>query len=324
MYLYHFGLSELPFTLTPNTHFYYGLPSHSEALQVLLTALKTGEGFIKVTGEVGTGKTLICRKLMNELPETFVVAYIPNPYLSPEELRWALATEIGATSSQSGNIDQLQLTQLIQYRLMQLSKLGKSVVLIIDEAQALPAQSLEALRLFTNLETESKKLLQVVMFGQPELDERLASKEFRQLRQRISFSYHLRTMHESEVMSYIHHRIQCATVSEDNQQSAIFSNKVCQQIARASRGVPRLVNVLCHKALMLSYGQGIHQIEPKHIEAAVIDTEDTELPFWLAYKKSLLALTIIPLVFILLFSTNTLSEGSFSALLNLISSGVKS
>ncbi len=283
MYLYHFGLQELPFTLTPNTHFFYGLPSHNEALQVLQTTVQTGEGFIKVTGEVGTGKTLICRKLMNELPKAFVTAYIPNPYLTPEEIRWALATEIGVfegsdpSPSHNEQLDQQQLTQLIHYRLMALSAKGKSVVLIIDEAQALPAETLEALRLFTNLETESRKLLQVVLFGQPELDERIASKALRQLRQRISFSYQLRTMNNQEVVAYIQHRMSRAA---GEQPRPIFSTENCLLIAQASGGVPRLVNVLCHKALMLAYGQGLKQVTNENVLLAIKDTNDVTLPLW--------------------------------------------
>ena len=208
MYLYHFGLRELPFTLTPNTNFYLGLEPHNEALAVLITALKTGEGFIKVVGEVGTGKTLMCRKLLNEIPEHFVTAYIPNPYLKPDELRRAVAVELGVKQAQRMSVQ--LLTQRIQTRLLELHSQGHSVVLILDEAQALPAESLEALRLFTNLETETRKLLQVVLFAQPELDERLAETAFRQLKQRITFSYKLRAMTATEVEHYIQHRLQVA------------------------------------------------------------------------------------------------------------------
>lgn len=274
MYLYHFGLSELPFTLTPNTDFYLGLKPHDEALAVLLTALKTGEGFIKVVGEVGTGKTLICRKLLNEMPTTFVSAYIPNPYLSPTELRRAVASELGV--SDAHNVSEQILTQKIQERLLQLHQQGSSVVLILDEAQALPDESLEALRLFTNIETERRKLLQVVLFGQPELDSRLATRQFRQLRQRITFSYQLRAMTQTEVSAYIGHRMHVAGYQGD----AVFPASVCQQIAKASQGIPRLVNVLCHKALMLCFGQGHKQVSPQQLRAAINDTEDTQLPLF--------------------------------------------
>ncbi len=269
MYLYHFGLTELPFTLTPNTAFYVGLEPHNEALAVLLTALKTGEGFIKVIGEVGTGKTLLCRKLLNEIPEHFVTAYIPNPYLKPDELRRAVAVELGVKQAQRMSVQ--LLTQRIQQRLLDLHSEGHSVVLILDEAQALPEESLEALRLFTNLETETRKLLQVVLFAQPELDERLATTRFRQLKQRITFSYKLRSMTSHEVQSYIQHRLQVAGYKG----AALFSHSLAKKVAKVSQGIPRLVNVLCHKMLMLSYGQGQYQLTNKHLSAAVKDTEAT-------------------------------------------------
>jgi len=271
MYLYHFGLSELPFTLTPNTNFFLGLEPHNEALAVLLTALKTGEGFIKVIGEVGTGKTLLCRKLLNEIPEHFVTAYIPDPYLKPDELRRAVAIELGVKQAHRMSVQ--LLTQRIQQKVIDLHKEGRSVVLILDEAQALPEESLEALRLFTNLETETRKLLQVVLFAQPELDDRLSQTNFRQLRQRITFAYKLRAMTSSEVERYIQHRLQVAGYKG----ATLFNTSLCKKIAKATQGIPRLVNILCHKMLMLTYGQGHYQINIKHLKAAIDDTEDTSL-----------------------------------------------
>lgn len=267
MYLYHFGLKELPFTLTPNTSFYLGLAPHDEALAVLVTALKTGEGFIKVVGEVGTGKTLLCRKLLNEIPEHFVTAYVPNPYLKPDELRRAVAVELGVKQAQ--RMSAQLLTQRIQQRLLELHQQGHSVVVILDEAQALPEESLEALRLFTNLETETRKLLQVVLFAQPELDERLATKAFRQLKQRITFSYRLRAMTEQEVRSYIQHRLHVAGYKGAD----LFTDALYKRIAKVSGGIPRLVNIICHKMLMLSYGQGTYQLTKQQLKAAVDDTE---------------------------------------------------
>lgn len=271
MYLYHFGLRELPFTLTPNTNFFLGLEPHNEALAVLITALKTGEGFIKVIGEVGTGKTLLCRKLLNDIPEHFITAYIPNPYLKPDELRRAVAIELGVKQAQRMSVQ--LLTQRIQQKLIDLHKEGRSVVLILDEAQALPEESLEALRLFTNLETETRKLLQVVLFAQPELDERLSQKDFRQLRQRITFAYKLRAMTNIEVQHYIAHRLQVAGYKG----AALFNANLCKKIYKATQGIPRLVNILCHKMLMLTYGEGHFQVNISHLKAAVSDTEDTKL-----------------------------------------------
>lgn len=266
MYLYHFGFKELPFSLTPNTSFYLPSPSHSEAMQVLLTALKTGEGFIKVTGEVGTGKTLLCRKLLNDIPDAFEVAYIPNPALSPEEMRFALASELGIKGLT--RINQQQLSQKIQLKLVELNQQGKGVVLIIDEAQTIPWESFEALRLFTNLETESRKLVQVVLFGQPELDTMLASHRLRQLRQRITFSYKLRGLTKPEVAQYVAHRVEIG-----GNQDEVFDAGAISMLHKYSNGVPRLINVMCHKALMLAYGEGVHTVNKNHIKFAAKDTD---------------------------------------------------
>lgn len=285
MYLYHFGIRELPFTLTPNTQYFFGLPSHQEALQVLITALKTGEGFIKVTGEVGTGKTLICRKILNELPAHFVSAYIPNPFLSPSELRRSVAAELGVTLTE--NSDQQEFTQKIQQRLIEIHKQGHSVVLIIDEAQALPIESIESLRLMTNLETESRKLLQVVLFGQPELNAKLALPELRQLRQRITFSYTLQLMDADQVYQYVQHRMRVAGYMGGE----IFDRRCADWLFKASKGTPRIVNVLCHKALMLVYGKGTKQVELNDLKTAIADTEAAQ-PVkhsdWLVWTLALL------------------------------------
>lgn len=267
MYLYHFGLKELPFTLTPNTSYFFGLPSHKEALDVLTTALKTGEGFIKVTGEVGTGKTLICRKLLNELPDHFRLAYIPNPYLSPNELQKAVANELEIDLDVDSG--QQEFTQKIHEKLIQINQQNQSVVLIIDEAQALPNESIEALRLFTNLETESKKLLHVVLFGQPELDQKLNLPELRQLKQRITFSYCLSTMNYDQVVQYVQHRMTVA----GHRGSPVFSNKSCKKLYAVTGGTPRLVNIVCHKALLLAYGEGKQAVSVQHVNLASVDTE---------------------------------------------------
>lgn len=277
MYLYHFGLRELPFTLTPNTNFFLGLPSYNQALETLLTALMAGEGFIKLVGEVGLGKTLLCRKLLKELPNHFATAYIPNPYLKPDELRWAVASELGVELN--ADVNQQQLTELIHQRLMQLHQQGHSVVLILDEAQAIPEESLEALRLFTNLETENRKLLQVVMFGQPELDARLKQDHLRQLRQRITFSYELKALSEKEVGEYIQHRLNKAGALNAD----LFNTTHCRKIARASRGIPRVINILCHKSLLLCYGQGRQEVNRKDLSLAIKDTQDAHGIKWLSW-----------------------------------------
>ena len=270
MYLNHFGLQEAPFGLTPNTGFYYGLPPHEEALQVLNWALAQGEGFIKVTGEVGTGKTLLCRKLLSELgseERPVRLAWLPNPHLNPAELRIALALELGLAVRDQSELD---LTDRIHCHLIALHQQGSRVVVLIDEAQALPDETLEAIRLFGNLETESSKLLQIVLFGQPELDARLAKPHLRQLRQRIGFSYCLRPLRFDETRAYLEHRLQISGY----RGVPLFGGRALRQLWRASRGIPRLINILAQKCLMLAYGQGARQIDSRLVRLAVRDTDD--------------------------------------------------
>ena len=268
MYQSHFGLSSLPFTITPDTGFFHNAGTHQEALNVLLVALRTGEGFIKVTGEVGTGKTLMCRQLLNSLDADFVTAYIPNPFLNPTALRMALAEELGIEFAR--NIGQHRLLKLITERLVELNVAGKRVVLLLDEAQAMPDDSLEALRLLTNLETEHDKLMQVVLFGQPELDRRLGRPHLRQLRQRILFSHQLQPLGLAGLRAYLDHRLRVAGHRGDR----LFTKRALRRLHRASRGIPRLVNVLCHKALLVAYGRGDRVIDHRHMQRAIADTED--------------------------------------------------
>ncbi len=244
MYLEHFGMREPPFGLTPNTRFLVNLPRHHEALNGILVALRSGEGFVKVTGEVGTGKTLLCRSLLKGLGKSFVTAYLPDPFLSPLGLRKALAEELGIPLL--GGVDSHDLLRLIRDVLMDVQRSGQRTLLLVDEAQALPRESLEAIRLLTNLETETTKLLQVVLFAQPELDARLAQPSLRQLAQRIAFSYRLEPMDRARLAGYVAHRVAVSGYSGD----LLFSSHALRAVHAASRGVPRLVNILCHKALM--------------------------------------------------------------------------
>lgn len=269
MYLGHFKLNELPFSLTPNTNFYCDLPTYQEALNVLLLGLKQGEGFIKIIGEVGTGKTLLCRLLLNTLDDSFVTAYIPNPDQSGDSLRLSLAHELGLNVED--DVPQHVLLNMITQRLLELHQADKQTVLIIDESQALPDDCLEAIRLLTNLETEEKKLLQVVLFGQPELDVKLNQHALRQLKQRITFSYCLKALNVHELDQYLCHRLAKAGYT----QGMIFSGGAKKHLFRASGGLPRLLNVLCHKALLVSYGRGISRVDTTSMKRAIADTEST-------------------------------------------------
>lgn len=265
-YLPYFGLREPPFGITPDTGFFYACRSTQEALNTLLVAVSNGEGFIKITGEVGTGKTLTCRKFLATLGEGWVSAYIPNPNLDPRTLLLAIAEEIG--SAPEGAADQYRLTKGLMRALLELARRRKRVVLCMDEAQAIPLETLEAVRLLTNLETEKRKLLQVVLFGQPELDRRLAQPSLRQLRQRITFQHTLRGLAEDEVGAYVMHRLAVAGY----RGAPLFAAGAVAALHRSSDGVPRLVNVLAHKAMLAAYGEGARCVQRRHVREAVTDT----------------------------------------------------
>lgn len=289
MYLYHFGMQRLPFGLTPDTAYFCELPGHRAALNVLHVALASGEGFIKITGEVGTGKTLLCRKLLGELDTSSAdngspihCAYIPNPVLTPHELRVAIVHEIGF--SLDTNESDVLLARRLELKLLEIAQHGRPVILIIDEAQSLPDDSLETLRLLSNLETERHKLLQIVLFGQPELNRRLHSEKFRQLRQRIAFSYHLPQLNIEQMTAYLSHRVQLSGRNDP----VPFSNAALFAIALLSRGIPRLGHVLAHKSLIAAFGKGLSSAGLREAFAAARDTDDVRIRF-MHWQKLLVA-----------------------------------
>jgi len=275
MYRAHFGLREMPFGITPDTSFAYACNTHQEALNTLLVAVKNGEGFIKITGEVGTGKTLLCRRFLAVLDQSHVSAYIPNPYLEPRALLFALAEELGVALARG--TEQHHVIKELTRALLNFARQGKTVVLCLDEAQAMPVETLEALRLLTNLETEKRKLLQVVLFGQPELDEKLDHQSIRQLKQRITFQYRLTALNREETDRYLSHRLRVAGY----RGSGLFSRPAARLAHRFSGGVPRLINIMAHKAMLLAYGEGAQEVLPVHVRKAAIDTPtSSKRPWW--------------------------------------------
>jgi MSHA biogenesis protein MshM len=270
MYLNYFGFNELPFSLTPDTGYFYAYHSHQNALNTLIVAVNNSEGFIKIVGEVGTGKTLLGRMLLNKLASSrFVTAYIPNPNLTPDELKLTLASEIGVPDYI--NIPHFQLMGQINNRLIELASQHLRVVLILDEAQTMPLESIESLRLLTNLETEKRKLLQVVMFGQPELDELLDRKDLRQLKQRIVFSENLKPLGLLAMCLYVRFRLNAA----NPHTTECFTLGAFILLFFASGGVPRLVNLLAHKGLWAAYGRDSHKVSWKDVKVAVKDTAES-------------------------------------------------
>lgn len=274
LYVKHFGLREAPFGITPDTEFIYATRSHQEGLNTLLIALKSGEGFIKITGEVGTGKTLLCRRLLKTLEEECcLTAYLPNPCLSPETLLRSVADEIGLQLTDAA--DHYQLLKGLNEALLRLAGEGRAVVVLLDEAQAIPLEALETLRLLSNLETEKRKLLQIVMFGQPELDQHLANPAIRQLRQRIAFSFQIGGMQRDELHQYLTHRLRQAGLVAGE----FFADDAVQALYRASRGTPRLINILANKCLLSVFGEGGQLVRARHVRSAARDTEGAARPW---------------------------------------------
>jgi MSHA biogenesis protein MshM len=267
MYEQFYGLKEKPFSLTPDTEYFYRYSGHQEALNVLLVALRNGEGFVHVSGEVGTGKTLLCRQLLKLLQDDCAIAYLPNPLLTPLELYQAINHDLQLDLPEDASLQ--QLCQGIFAELVRLRKMKRPLVVLIDEAQAMPHRSLEALRLLSNLETEKEKLLHIFFFAQPEFEQRLAEDNLRQLRQRITFSYTLTTLHARELPAYLDHRLRVAGFDGES----LFSSAAARLLYKASHGVPRIINLLAHKAMLAGYGKGVRKIDRKIIVMAIKDTQ---------------------------------------------------
>ncbi len=278
MYLGHFGLTELPFSITPDTQFIYSAASHQEALNTLLLAVRGGEGFVKSTGEGGTGKTLLCRRFLATLGEDCVAAYIPNPQFDAKALLLEVAEELGVAGAEGGKgNDAVHIVKRINSRLLALAEQGKTAVLCIDEAQTMPPLTLETLRLISNLETEKRKLIQIVLFGQPELDEKLALPSVRQLRQRIVFHYRMPGLRRAELGAYLEHRLRVAGYHGGR----LFTGPARRALFRHSGGMPRLVNILAHKALLAAFGEGDDLVRLRHVRGAARDTEGAHKGGWL-------------------------------------------
>ena len=255
MYLNYFGLNEAPFSIAPAPRYLYMSRRHQEALAHLLYGVNGEGGFVLLTGEVGTGKTTVCRSLLEQIPETCDVAYIFNPKLTVDELLATICLEFGIETP-PGNTSIKVFVDRINAHLLDAHARGRHAVLIIDEAQNLSADVLEQMRLLTNLETNERKLLQIILLGQPELLEMLNRSELRQLAQRIIARYHLGPLSKPEVAAYIRHRLDVAGT-----QRPLFPPSVIGQIYRLSGGIPRIINVLCDRALLGAYAQGKERVD---------------------------------------------------------------
>lgn len=266
MYLRPFGLRELPFSLTPDPVFFFAHRGAQAALNTLLVSLRSGEGFVKIVAEVGCGKTLLCRRLIAALAPDYETAYIPNPAMDARSMLLAVCEEleIEVDAAESSH----RIVKELKRCLLDRARVGRSVVLVIDEAQCIPDDTVEALRLMSNIETEKRKLLQIVLFGQPELDEKLAQPHLRQLLQRITFADHIEPMRAEEVGAYLDFRLAVAGASAER----IFNAAAVAELSRRSGGVPRVVNVIAHKSLMLAFGEGAARVTAAHVLLAADDT----------------------------------------------------
>ena len=275
MYLKYFNLSEQPFAITPDPRFLYMSARHREALAHLLYGFGDAGGFVQLTGEVGTGKTTICRCLLEQVPDNVDVALVLNPKVTAQELLATICDELGVRHT-GDDASIKTLIDLLNSYLLDAHARGRRTVLIIDEAQNLSADVLEQIRLLTNLETATQKLLQIILIGQPELRDQLAREDMRQLSQRITARYHLEPISSDETSAYIRHRLQiCGT------EHTLFTPRAMQRIHKLSEGIPRLINVLCDRALLGTYVEGKDVVDHTIVNKAaseVLDPGQTENP----------------------------------------------
>jgi general secretion pathway protein A len=266
VYLEYYGLKEPPFDITPNPRFLFYSTKHREALNHLLYGIRERKGFVQLTGEVGAGKTTICRAMLERLGDHYVTALILNPVLDAERLMKAIAMEYGLEIKGKDKLE--TLADINHFLLAQVEK-GRDAVLIIDEAQDLTNELLEQIRLLSNLETDERKLLQIVLMGQPELRDRLNDTELRQLRQRITVRYHLKPLTRFEVGQYIQHRLQVSGANG----APYFTNGALWRIHRYSGGIPRLVNAVCDKCLLAGYVKQRDYIDFSMVGLAIRELE---------------------------------------------------
>jgi type II secretory pathway predicted ATPase ExeA len=266
VYLDYFGLKEAPFRITPNTEYWYAGGQRGEMLAALLYAIGQGEGIIKVVGEVGSGKTMLCRKLVAQLPDSIDSVYLGNPTLSPDDMLAAILADLGIEAPESGR--QARLAQL-NTTLLARHEAGRRVVVFIEEAQGIALDNLEFLRLLTNLETATDKLLQIVLFGQPELDAQLAEPRIRQLKDRITLSLNLSPLAQTEVAAYLRARLAVAGYRGPD----LFPSTLVSRITHLSGGLSRRINVLADKTLLAAYAGQTHTLTTAHLEAAANDAD---------------------------------------------------
>src|SRR5580698_4077621 len=289
MYLQFFGLAEKPFAITPDPRYLYLSGRHADALAHLVYGINEAGGFIQLTGEVGTGKTTTIRSLLARAPKNAEIALILNPRLSPGEFLLALCEELGLGADDSSLVNTKELVDLLNRYLLRAHAQGRRVVLIVDEAQNLEPRVLEQIRLLTNLETETQKLLQIILIGQPELRRLLAREDLRQIAQRVTGRYHLDPLTRAETAAYVRHRLRVAGATAD-----IFSSGALREIYHISHGIPRVINIICDRALLGAYTQDLHQVPASLVRRASAEVFDQAIaPSWMPLLASALAVLVL-------------------------------
>ena len=268
LYLEHFGLKEPPFRITPHTDFFFDGAERGATLEGLIYAILHDEGIVKVSGEVGSGKTMLCRVLMERLPAHVDTIYLATPSLARDEIIHAIADDLQLQLSPDRTTVALRE---LQEHLIRLYGEGRRVVILIDEAHVMPDETLEQVRLLSNLESSRHKLLQIVLFGQPELDQTLAKNSLRQLRDRITHSFRTRPLSTPEVAHYLSFRMRAAGYRGPD----VFTARAVAQLARAAAGLTRRINILADKALLAAFSENTHAVTDRHVRAAVRDSEFT-------------------------------------------------
>lgn len=267
MYYDYFGFRQPPFKITPDTSLFYPGGERGAVLEALLYAILNGEGIVKVVGEVGSGKTMLCRMLEQELPDKVEVVYLANPSLAPENTVHAIAFELSLDVAPGAS--RFEVMNRLQEYLLQRHSQDRQVVVFVEEAQSMPLATLEEIRLLSNLETKQNKLLQIVLFGQPELDEMIATPEIRQLRERITYSFRLNPFQNDDIRDYLNSRVRACGYRADT----LFDRAAVKAIERYSRGLLRRINILADKALLAAYAEHTHRVTSKHIRKAAADSE---------------------------------------------------